>query len=405
MATALIIVCLLTADATLTETVTIPLDGGRLHVGTLLGDLVDRVGYDGQPLRDNLALSVDVTKSFGTLQLERIAAATGGVAAFEVDDQQLIMRIDRLKWRRTERELRTQLRTLMEDWFPQHARAAAARYGIRHLHGEYDDDQVVLIHGLDEPGDVWNALTPMLATDGFAVCEQTYPNDQPIAESARFFDAQLRILRQRGVRRVAIVAHSMGGLVSRWMLTGRDLPAERRPAVDVLIMVGTPNGGSEMARFRLGAEVREQVIRTLSGDGLLFGSVFDGAGEAQLDLLPQSDFLRELNGRPHPEGVAMTTIAGIASPVDDDAIARLKGLHLEQWTETFRQISDGVGDGCVSLESAKLGGVDDHVTVRGNHLNMIMHVPGSARREPPAAKVVMQRLRDWRIKKPAKRAP
>jgi esterase/lipase superfamily enzyme len=57
-----------------------------------------------------------------------------------------------------------------------------------------------------------------------------YPNDQPIAESARFFFEALRGLKGSGVERISIVAHSMGGLVSLEMLTSDEIDYGRSAA-------------------------------------------------------------------------------------------------------------------------------------------------------------------------------
>ena len=86
--------------------------------------------------------------------------------------------------------------------------------------------------------------------------EYRYPNDQRISKSARAFARQMVALKQAGVSRITIVAHSMGGLVTREMLTHEDFYAgkgtnhETYPDVARLIMVGTPNKGSSLVRLR-----------------------------------------------------------------------------------------------------------------------------------------------------------
>jgi pimeloyl-ACP methyl ester carboxylesterase len=268
---------------------------------------------------------------------------------------------------------------------------------------------VVLVHGLDDPGTAWKALLPILRTTDATACEFTYPNDGPIPNAAQRLAAGLKELRARGVRRVSIVTHSMGGLVAREMLThpelyaGQDSSESLYPRVDRLIMVGPPNHGSPLARFRWAAELREQVIRALSGDGLLFGSSFDGAGQAGVDLLPDSPFLTALNARPLPEGVTITIIAGDLSPVSAEAISRITsqlttrsaeelGQDVERIGTALNNVARGLGDGVVSLESTRLEGVTDHVVVPANHLTMIRNITTRSDRVPPAIPIILDRL-------------
>ena len=120
----------------------------------------------------------------------------------------------------------------------------------------------MLIHGLDDPGAVWQNLAPALVKDGYNVWLMHYPNDQPIVDSAYLFFMKLHGLKESGVNRLCIVAHSMGGLVSREMLTspaiGYKTSVEKGqvPEVINLIMIGTPNHGSQLARFRIVTEMR-----------------------------------------------------------------------------------------------------------------------------------------------------
>ncbi|MGB3648623.1 MAG: alpha/beta fold hydrolase, partial [Desulfobulbales bacterium] len=184
---------------------------------------------------------------------------------------------------------------------------------------------VVLIHGLDDPGKVWQNLAPELAKELYNVLLMEYPNDQPVVESSQLFFKELLELKKFGINRISIVAHSMGGLVSREVLTSPEFEYHRSinknlvPEVVKFIMVGTPNHGSQMARFRLFGEVRDHIARLSKGETTWQGAILDGAGEAKIDLLPESQFLTELNRRPHPE-IDMLIIAGITSPWQEDDI-------------------------------------------------------------------------------------
>jgi hypothetical protein len=170
-------------------------------------------------------------------------------------------------------------------------------------------------------------------------------------------------------------------------------------------MLGTPNHGSAMVRLRGVAELREQVYRWLSGEWSWQDSLDDGAGEAGRDLLPGSDFLIRLNGRPHPAHTSYTIVAGQLSPVSEqelatlakrvEALARSMGMESTAGsrlaTSMFQEAVRGIGDGVVSIESARLPGVDDPIVVEANHLSMIVNLfPSDS--TPPAIPIVLEKL-------------
>jgi pimeloyl-ACP methyl ester carboxylesterase len=316
-----------------------------------------------------------------------------------------------------EQKLRRQLREVVQRKFPEQARDYSRKMGLlrfdenRDLPGgaDIDGESVVLIHGLDDPGKVWAVLAPRLAQEGFTVWLMEYPNDQPIVESARFLFAELEKLSRDGIRRISIVAHSMGGLVSREMLSAPDIDYPRAaasgqvPAVAALIMVGTPNHGSELARLRVFSEIRDHLALLARGRFSWLGTIFDGAGEAKIDLLPGSRFLTELNARPQPEGIAMLTIAGAMSPWQESDINRWRDSlgqkmpgerqgQLDAIGSYLISMSRGLGDGLVTVESTRLEGVP-HRTVEGTHLSMIRNVAESSSRTPPAVPIVVDRLK------------
>ena len=274
---------------------------------------------------------------------------------------------------------------------------------------------VLLVHGLDDPGWIWKDLAPTLVETGFVVATMTYPNDGPIALSADLFAESLRSLRMLGVERVDVIAHSMGGLVTRDVLT-RDVHYDgdargdgELPAIERLIMCGTPNGGSQFARVRVIGEVREHITRALGGRGHLFGGRVDGNGDAGRDLIPGSDFLRDLNARPPADHVAHTIIAARIVPVTGDHVDRLRGEDGEDvedagwWRRRWRAIRigtaklverlvTGMGDGLVTLDSAGLEGIEDVVEVEGNHASLLSRVAPFGTKDPPAIPIILDRL-------------
>jgi hypothetical protein len=56
---------------------------------------------------------------------------------------------------------------------------------------------VLLVHGLDEPGDIWDDAAVALADAGHTVVRFDYPNDQRIAHSADLLAAALERLKAR----------------------------------------------------------------------------------------------------------------------------------------------------------------------------------------------------------------
>ena len=253
-----------------------------------------------------------------------------------------------------ERSVRSQLKATVESIFPEHAEQARARFGLVRLQGPRPGrHDVVLVHGLDDPGMVWMNLAPALQAAGHGVRILNYPNDQPIHDSARLFARELQAEPDHSSGAISIVAHSMGGLVAREMLTNPSLacvgPDCKRVPVIRLIMVGTPNHGSYLARFRGLSELREQISRLIEGEAGWLDGFFDGAGEAGLDLIPGSPFLSELNARPAPTGTRRHVIAGVIGKDEAEALARLlEGSQTAPDDTVLVPLVEQIGDGLVS---------------------------------------------------------
>jgi pimeloyl-ACP methyl ester carboxylesterase len=283
---------------------------------------------------------------------------------------------------------------------------------------------VLLVHGLDEPGNLWDTLGPALARDGHCVAKFDYPNDQAVADSGAGLLDALRDLHTRGARHVTLVGHSMGGLVARDALTRADgycgIVRGRYdlPAVERLITVGTPVNGSEFARFRSVLEIRERLARVIEPEDADWLDLFrndDGNGEAGRDLTPGSEFLKSLNARPLPADLPTTIIVCRWAAPEGSALAGIAGskavrkvLGDETAGELLRSLtraSDTIGDGVVTKDSACASDAWEYVVVDADHraalqprsildaVRPMFLCDDDPYSEPPAIPVIVERLR------------
>lgn len=286
----------------------------------------------------------------------------------------------------SEAQLRQNLHLAVLKRFPDAAESLARRMGI-HPFGDparikdpVFRGRVILVHGLDDPGIMWKDLGPVLQTNRYQVLVMSYPNDQAISASSRFFFDSMQALARKDPGPVFVVAHSMGGLVTRDMLTCPELDYSRAvsdgkvPAVRHLILLGTPNQGAQLARFRIVTEIRDYLHQVLVQDAHWLHCLLDGTGAAGVDLLPGSRFLRRLNQRPLPEDVQMTIIAGMIFFSQQDG-----------------GIKEMLGDGLVSVNAVQFNDVPV-IRVPGTHFSMIRNLTRSSSRVPPAILVILDLL-------------
>jgi pimeloyl-ACP methyl ester carboxylesterase len=144
----------------------------------------------------------------------------------------------------------------------------------------YDQDKipVLFVHGAGGTPQDWRYFISRLDRSKYQVWVYYYPTGLPIDLSAGWlhnFVADLH--RQYGFRRLAIAAHSMGGLVAR-----RFVQEEHEYQI-LLATFSTPFGGVPAARLGL----------SLGAYGV----------PSWRDLTPESVFLRSLHARPLPASV------------------------------------------------------------------------------------------------------
>jgi pimeloyl-ACP methyl ester carboxylesterase len=164
----------------------------------------------------------------------------------------------------------------------------------------------------------------------------------PIEENARLLKQRLAEagLTAGHGKTLHIIAHSMGGLISRWFI-------EREGGNEIaqhLVMLGTPNGGSPWSSVEDWAVAALSLglngLTALAWPAKVLGSLVAAVEkiDVALDQMnPSSDFLKELHASPNPK-IPYAIIAGntslvCATSVEKDQarqnlFARLKSLNL-----------------------------------------------------------------------------
>ena len=250
-----------------------------------------------------------------------------------------------------------------------------------------DAKLVILLHGLHSSPRPFESFRRQVRKQGFPTGTLRYPNDQSLDASARLLAAELhKVAQQDPSRRVALVAHSMGGLVCRAVIEDPELDPGN---VCRLIMAGTPNQGSRLAEFAFGVEFWEHISKVAASRQTkrFYAAIEDGFGEAYGDLAPDSDFLKRLNARPRNPRVTYTIFLGSGGFVTEHVLSvlranlkkagsknrfvRLLGPRVDEALAGMDEVKPGRGDGAVAVENGLLAGVTDVVILPVDHLAMI----------------------------------
>ncbi|MCK1651932.1 alpha/beta fold hydrolase [Bradyrhizobium sp. 149] len=195
--------------------------------------------------------------------------------------------------------------------------------------GEARYPGVVLLHGIARTSASLIKLERALQASGFATLNIDYASRRKaIAALADDIHPEVARFAERDAP-LHFVAHSMGGLVARAYI------AKYRPdRLAGVVMLGTPNGGSEVADLLRGS----RLYRAFYGPAGL--ELTTGATTGS-DALPAVDY---------PVGV----IAG------NRFIDPVAGLF----------VLPKPNDGRVSVQSAMLAGMTDHITVKASHTGL-----------------------------------
>lgn len=350
--------------------------------------------------------SIDVRDLEGTRFVDALNHAFGDGCRVNVQDDSLVLHVDRDKLPRDGDAMKAAVRIFTEYAAPENAAAQYRQYGLL-LPTSVDLNRplVILVHGLDCNRWVWQSIWPLLEDEGYQVATFSYPASQAIGDSAKMLAENVAAIREMyPTLKLDVVAHSMGSLVARSYIES----PEYHGGIGHFIMLSPPNHGSHWA----GAEFVSKGIEHFAlwrhnPEWHWTWMITDGLGEASRDLQPKSIFLKRLNEAPRREGVKYTIVAGNQNPAWNFAAsvvgtpARWVPGRIANWWG-FRQTRHGLeeasaslrghrsdNDGPVSLKSARLNGVDDFVVLHVEHVALLNADGG----QPPAVwKILRDRL-------------
>jgi len=380
--------------------VSIPLKEGRLSTANLQ-DTVQSGLHLPPTVVDflpNLYVEVDLRGINDRLPVRAVNRALGDAFDLTVADDALMLRFDPRNLPRDWEQTCDALDRFTQVTAPQATARLNRRFGL-HLPRVVNSRStlVVLIHGLDGSSASCADLAGLLRGDGFQTATFAYPSERPLEESAALFTSNMLALHERFPDlKVDLVAESMGGLIARRYVEG----AQYAGGVDHFILIAPPNSGSTWTK---GSPVLKLIVNSVrwmhDPEWSPAWMITEGICQASADLRPDSRFLLELNSQPRRGSIRYTIIAG-----DRPAYYRFEAKLLEycgdlaggrvagwwgvgpasnamesgrQWL--LRQRTEN--DGPVALQSARLAGVSDFITLPVDHLALYETVDG----QPPAA--------------------
>jgi len=186
---------------------------------------------------------------------------------------------------------------------------------------------VVLLHGLARSDSSFKKMEKSLQSEGYTICNVSYPSTKHPIEKlvSNFVLPEIKKCLKGENKTVNFVTHSMGGIIVRYIAT-----QEHPFKIGRVVMLSPPNKGSE-------------VVDTLGGLWL-FRAI---NGPAGLQLSTSNESMPNALGEPDFE-------LGI--------ITGNKSINL-----ILSSMIDGVDDGKVSIESAKLEGMKDFLVIEATH--------------------------------------
>ena len=246
---------------------------------------------------------------------------------------------------------------------------------------------VIVVHGFNSSPERFEPFAEALRQSGILSATYSYPDDQPIADSAEQLSADLKkMAADHPQRPVALVTHSMGGLVSRAVIEQPELDPGN---VTRLIMIAPPNHGSLLAHFALGLDILDHAVAESEKSEVtrFYAAVEDGLSEARHDLKPDSPFIHRLNARSRNPKVHYSIFLGTGGHLTEQQVNQLReglrtakdnsdiaGIFTPRFDKMLADLDEvigGKGDGVVAVKRGRLEGVEDTVLADFTHLGVL----------------------------------
>lgn len=386
---------------TFVSKIVVPAHDGRFAWGDVIRGVARLKGYDDAALEPSLPnWSVKADGSMARFLVERANRSLSPDVSLAVvqasnvrSEPQLVITLDHQALLHTRRQRNQALRDAI---LPKNYNGRA--YGIqfdekdeRYLSLAADAEVVIFVHGLNSHPHTVARLCDIAERNGLAAARFQYPNDQSLDDSALLLSRELKRWKELHPQRsVALVTHSMGGLVARAAIENAQLDPGN---VTKLIMVSPPNHGSNLSQFAFGLDVWEYLNagnRDTTEGNLFYSSLEDGLSEATVDLEPGSIFLTKLNRRERNPEVAYSIFLGTGGPcqreeLDDFRRTMNAGNSWCSWWKCMTSKLDpaiadldevvaGCGDGAVAVKRGRLAGVEDTVVMNYDHVSVLRDI-------------------------------
>ena len=225
---------------------------------------------------------------------------------------------------------------------------------------------VLMVHGIFfrdwQLMNYWGRVPASLIRNGASIYYGNQQSAQSVADSAEELkNTILKIINETGAEKVNIIAHSKGGLDSRYAISclGMD------KYVATLTTINTPHKGCDMVDYLL-EKLPESVVRFIEKK---YNSVFAKLGDTKPDFLAGVHDLSAVRAKSYDEEMPDSPDVSYRSSMSVMSSAGSAGIPLNIGYMLIKKLN-GANDGLVWEESAKHG---DFELVSNKHKRGISH--------------------------------